>query len=75
LLAGIVRLAYIPKVLFVRGDAIATANNILAHEALFRWGMVSQLLAAILWLFVPLALYRLLEDVQQKSRLGGMTGA
>jgi len=63
--AGIVRLAYIPKVLFVHGDGIATANNILAHESLFRWGMVSELLAAVLWLFVPLALYRLLKDVDR----------
>jgi len=65
-LAGVVRLAYIPNVLFVRGDAMATANNILAHEALFRWGMVGELLAAVLWLFVPLALYRLLEDVDRR---------
>ena len=62
---GIVRLAYIPKILFARGNATATANNILAHESLFRWGMVSQLVAAVIWLFVPLALYRLLKDVDR----------
>lgn len=62
---GIVRLGYIPKVLFVHADATATANNIAAHESLFRLGMVSELVAAVLWLFVPLALYRLLKDVDR----------
>lgn len=35
---GLVRLMYIPKALFVRGNAAATANNIAAHESLFRLG-------------------------------------
>jgi Flp pilus assembly protein protease CpaA len=63
--AGVVRLMYIPNRLFVSGNATATAANIAGHEPLFRWGMVSSLLAAALWLFVPLALYRLLKGVDQ----------
>ena len=63
---GIVRLMFIPNTLFVDGNAAATASNIVAHESLFRWGLVSQLAAAVLWLFVPLALYRLLEGVDRK---------
>src|SRR5260370_1141034 len=62
---GVVRLMYIPNALFVGGNATATANNIVAHESLFRFGIVSQLLASVLWLFVPLALYRLLKEVDQ----------
>ena len=60
---GLLRLMYIPEALFVRGNATATANNIAAHEALFRWGIVSLLLGSALWIFVPLALYRLLKEV------------
>ena len=60
---GIIRLMYIPGKLFVDGNAAATASNIVARESLFRLGMVSQLIAAVLWLFVPLVLYRLLEPV------------
>lgn len=60
---GFLRLGYIPKTLFVAGNATATANNIVAHEFLFRLGFVSELVGAVLWLFVPLALYRLLKDV------------
>ncbi len=66
---GVVRLIYIPNVLIVQGNAAATANNIAAHELLFRLGMVSALLAAALWIFVPLALYRLLNGVDQSLAL------
>lgn len=60
-----VRFIYIPSVLFVRGDAGATAGNIAAHPSLFRFGIVTELLAAVLMLFVALALYRLLSDVNR----------
>src|SRR5438876_9900273 len=62
---GVLRLLYIPSALFVHGDATATANNIAAHESLFRWGIVSEPLGYALWLFVPLALYGLLKDVDK----------
>jgi len=62
---GVVRLIYIPSALIVQGNAAATASNIAAHEFLFRLGMVSYLLACALWIFVPLALYRLLKGVDQ----------
>lgn len=58
---GVVRLIYIPSKLFVDGNAAATANNVATHEFLFRLGIVSGLIAAALWTFVPLALYRLLK--------------
>ena len=62
---GVVRLMYIPNALFVHGNATATASNIVAHESLFRLGIVSNPVGAVLWLFVPLALYRLLKGVDQ----------
>ncbi len=62
---GVLRLVYIPEALFVHGNAAATANNIAAHELLFRLGIVSYLLGSALFIFVPLALYRLLKGVDQ----------
>jgi hypothetical protein len=62
---GVVRLMYVPKTLVVSGNASATAANIAAHESLFRIGIVCNLVGATLWLFVPLALYRLLKGVDQ----------
>ena len=60
---GIVRLIYIPNTLVVHGNAAATVNNIAAHESLFRVGIVSSLLGSVLWMLVPLALYRLFKGV------------
>ena len=57
------RLIYIPSALFVHGNATATANNIAAHESLFRLGIVSDLLTGTMGLFLTLALYRLFKGV------------
>lgn len=64
-LFGVVRLIYIPNALIVEGNASATANNIAGHELLFRFGIVSYLISSALWIFVTLALYRLLKGVDQ----------
>lgn len=62
---GFFRLIYIPSALFVAGNAAATAGNIASHEFLFRTGMIAYLLCNALWIFVTLALYRLLKSVDQ----------
>lgn len=56
-------LIYIPSTLIVRGDATATANKILTHETLFRAGIVADLISSVIFIFVALALYRLLSGV------------
>ena len=65
LMTAPLRLIYIPSVLFVQGNATATANNIAAHELLFRLGIVSDLLTGTMAIFLTLALYRLLKGVDQ----------
>jgi hypothetical protein len=62
---GPLRLIYIPSKLFVHGDATATANNIAAHEWLFRFGIVADLLGAVVLIFLTLAFYRLFKEVDQ----------
>jgi hypothetical protein len=59
------RLLYIPTKLFVQGDATATAQNIAAHETLFRLGMAGDVFCGTVVIFLTLALYRLLKDVSQ----------
>jgi hypothetical protein len=49
----------------VRGDALATANNIVAFESLFRLGIASGLIASTVFLLLPFALYRLLQQVDR----------
>ena len=58
-------LIYIPSTLIVRGNATATANNILAHETLFRLGIVADLISSVIFIFLVLALYRLLSGVNK----------
>jgi uncharacterized protein DUF4386 len=65
-IAAPVRLIYIPSKLFVSGDASATANNIAAHETLFRLGIVSDLFCGVIVILLALALYQLLQGVDQK---------
>jgi hypothetical protein len=62
---GPVRLIYIPSKLFVRGDAAATVNNIAAHELLFRFGIVADLICGVILIFLVLAFYRLFQGVDQ----------
>jgi Domain of unknown function (DUF4386) len=74
------RLFYIPGALFVRGNAAATANNIAAHESLFRLGIVSDLFCGTILIFLVLSLYRLFKGVDQKLAvlmviLGGLMPA
>jgi hypothetical protein len=62
---GPLRLIYIPSKLFVRGNATATVNNIAAHELLFRFGIVGDLVGAVILIFLVLAFYRLFKGVDQ----------
>jgi len=65
LLFAPLRLIYIPSALFVRGNAAATADNIAAHELLFRLGIVGDLFTGTMVIFVVLAFYRLFKGVDQ----------
>jgi hypothetical protein len=62
-LLGPLRLIYIPNKLFVHENAAATVNNIAAHEWLFRFGMASDLVGAVVLIFLSLAFYRLFKGV------------
>ena len=64
-------LLYVPGKLIVRGNAAATASNILTHEMLFRLCIVSELLSSVIFICLGLALYRLLSGVN-KTWAGAM---
>jgi len=59
-LTGIFALGYVPAQTGGHGDAVATVQNITAHEALFRAGIVAGAICYLAFLLLPLALYRLL---------------
>jgi Domain of unknown function (DUF4386) len=63
--SGPLSLLYIPNKLFVTDNAAATAANIAAHQTLLRVGMLSDLVGAVILIFLTLAFYRLFKDVDR----------
>jgi hypothetical protein len=58
-------LIYVPGKLIVRGNATATADNILAHETMFRLAIFGDLIGQVIFICLAIALYRLLRDVSR----------
>ena len=58
-------LIYVPSKLIVRGNATATADNILAHESMFRLSIMGDLVGQVIFICLAIALYRLLRDVNK----------
>jgi len=66
---GIFGILYVPAKLIVLGDLGLTATNIIANQGLFRLSILSALAVQILQIFVVLALYRLLKQVNKNHAL------
>jgi Domain of unknown function (DUF4386) len=61
---------YVPSKLIVKGDAVATADNILKNEFFYRSGIVSAGLSTIIMVVLVLSLYRLLKIInEQRARI------
>jgi len=58
---------YVPTVLLVESDALATAERVRASEGLLRAAIVAELYGATLLVFASLALYQLFKRVDPKS--------
>jgi len=62
---------YVPGKLIVPKNATATAENILAHETLFRLSIFGDLIGHVIFICLGIALYRLLSGVN-KTWAGSM---
>lgn len=60
-------LLYVPGVLMVRGDAMATANNVRNSETLLRLGIGAELFSSTVVIFAVLAFYSLFKAVNEKQ--------
>ena len=56
---------YVPGKLIVRNNAAATAENIIAHETLFRLSIFGDLIGHVIFICLGVALYRLLSSVNK----------
>lgn len=64
-LTGIYGIIYVPSKTMVEGNAMATANKMLANETVFRTGVINDIISATLWVLIALALYRLFKHVDE----------
>jgi hypothetical protein len=60
-------LIYVPSKLIVHGDATATANNFLAHQTMFSFAILTELLGSVIFICLGIALYRLLSSVNKTA--------
>src|SRR4026207_1454546 len=64
-ITGPFSLLYVPGKIIVHGNASATGANVLAHDTMFRFGIVAGLFGQVLFICLAVALYRLLGDVNK----------
>ncbi len=64
-LTGIFSLMYVPSKIINYESATVTFQNLTNSENLFRFGIASGLLCYILFLFLPLVLFKLLREVNE----------
>ena len=65
IITGPFALIYVPSKLIVRGNAAATAENIFAHETMFRLAILADLIGAAIFICLGIALYKLLSGVSK----------
>ncbi|GAB5409504.1 MAG: DUF4386 domain-containing protein [Balneolaceae bacterium] len=64
-IGGIFSLMYVPSNIIVWEDTTATLSNLTTHNSLFRLGIVAELLSYLVFIMVPLLIYRLLHHVHE----------
>lgn len=65
ILSGIFSLLYVPTKLIVWNNALETHKNIIANEFLFKMGVLGDLIMYMAFIFLSLALYKLLKQVNE----------
>ncbi len=69
ILLGVASEGIVHNLIIVPGDITATVNNITAYEPIFRLGFVISLARLVVFIFLVLALYKLLRPVNKDRSL------
>lgn len=64
-ITGVFGIMYVSSQIIVQGDAITTAQNILAKEFLFRISIINDIISNTIFVLLVLVLYRLLKQVNE----------
>jgi Domain of unknown function (DUF4386) len=67
--SGPFSLMYVPAKLIVKGNATATAGNVMAHETMFRLAILGNMLGSVIFVCLAVALYRLFREVDRTQSL------
>ncbi len=66
-ITGVYGIMYIPSQIFVAGDSVSTAKNMLSNELLFGTGILNDIISNTIFLFLVLILYRLFKHVNENQ--------
>jgi hypothetical protein len=69
ILGGFFAIGLVPGLLFVAGDAAATAHNIQANETLYRFGIVAHILIDVTAVLMAVIFYELFKVVNRRLAL------
>lgn len=69
IIGGFFAIGYVPAAIVVSGDAATTANNILAHEALYRAGIAIHMIVLLTNLPLAIIFYDLFKVVNKRLSL------
>lgn len=67
IITGLYGMFYVPSQINMKGDAAATAQNILSHEFLFRTSIINDIITNTIWVFMVLILYRMFKQVNGRQ--------
>jgi Domain of unknown function (DUF4386) len=66
-ICGFYGIMYVPSQIKVKGNDIATVQNILDKEFLFRSGITANLIGAVAFIFTVLAFYQLFKNIDERK--------
>ncbi len=66
ILTGFYDMFFVSPKIFVSGDPVASAQNILTHELLFRTSTFSGLITSTIWILLVLVFYQLFKSVNER---------
>src|SRR6185437_5706490 len=69
ILGGAFAIGFVPAMLVVSGDAVATARNIQAHELLYRLGLAAHLVVTVTNVPLAVIFYELFRVVNRRLAL------
>lgn len=65
ILTGFYDMFFVSPKIFVTGDPVASAQNILTHELFFRTSIFSGLITSTIWILLVMVFYRLFKSVNE----------